>query len=355
MAARFLIGLGLGIVATAAPPLLSEVAYPSHRGKIVSLYLVSWPLGSLIAAWITYGTFKMTGSSWSWRIPSVLQCFFSLIQAILSLFVPESPRWLIYNGRSQAALKILAKYHGNGDPDDRLVRFEMAEITATLEIEKVQKQSRWQEWLATKGMRHRLFLALFIPAMLQWSGNGLLSYYLHEVLDTIGIKNSKTQLTVNAVLSVWSLVTASCFAMLVDKVGRRRLFLFGMGGMGVSYIIWTICSAINQQKNFKDTGYATAVLVMIFIYSACYQMCGPVAPTYIMEVVPFSLRSKASMLYQLTGNLAGIYNSFANPVAMDAIGWRYYIVWCVVIGTHVLSYEPMSERVAEVHNQNCRH
>lgn len=51
-----------------------------------------------------------------------------------------------------------------------------------------------------------------------------------------------------------------------------------------------------------------------------------------MEVVPYSLRAKASMLYQLTGNLAGIYNSFANPVAMDAISWKYYIVWCVVIG-----------------------
>lgn len=53
-----------------------------------------------------------------------------------------------------------------------------------------------------------------------------------------------------------------------------------------------------------------------------------------MEVVPFSLRSKAAMMYQLTGNLAGLYNSFANPVAMDAISWRYYIVWCVVIGVN---------------------
>jgi H+/Cl- antiporter ClcA len=53
-----------------------------------------------------------------------------------------------------------------------------------------------------------------------------------------------------------------------------------------------------------------------------------------MEVVPYSLRAKASMLYQLTGNLAGIYNSFANPVAMDAIAWKYYIVWCVVIFVH---------------------
>jgi MFS family permease len=121
--ARFFIGFGLGIVATAAPPLLTEVAYPTHRGKLVSFYLVTWSLGSLIAAWITYGTFKMTNSSWSWRIPSVLQCFFSLIQAVLSLFAPESPRWLIYNGRRQEALDILTKYHADGDTNSRLVRF----------------------------------------------------------------------------------------------------------------------------------------------------------------------------------------------------------------------------------------
>jgi MFS family permease len=105
--------------------------------------------------------------------------------------------------------------------------------------------------------------------------------------------------------------------------------------MGVAYIFWTMCSAINQERNFKDHGYAGGVLAMIFIYVALYHACSPVAPTYIMEVVPYSLRSKASMLYQLTGNLAQLYNSFANPVAMDAIGWKYYIVWVVMIFIHL--------------------
>ncbi|KAJ5386544.1 hypothetical protein N7509_009085 [Penicillium cosmopolitanum] len=327
---RFMVGFGLGIVSVAAPPLLSEVAYPTHRGKLVSFYLVSWPLGSLIAAWATYGTFRME-SSWSWRLPSLLQCVFSLVQAVLSLFAPESPRWLIYKERGDEALDIFIRYHGDGDPQSRLAHFEMAEITATLQMEKLQKKSRWGEWISTKGNRHRLFLALYIPAMLQWSGNALISYYLPEVLKSIGITDSKTQLTLNGCMSIWSLVSACFFATLVDRAGRRGLFLFGMGGMGISYIIWTICSAINEKKGFKDHSYAGAVLAMIFIYQALYHACSPVAPTYIMEVVPYSLRSKAAMLYQLTGNLAGLYNSFANPVAMEAISWRYYIVWVVMI------------------------
>jgi MFS family permease len=84
VASRFVIGFGLGIVSTAAPPLLSEVAYPTHRGQIVSFFLVSWPLGALMAAWITYGTFSMQ-NSWAWRLPSLLQCTFSIVQAVLCM------------------------------------------------------------------------------------------------------------------------------------------------------------------------------------------------------------------------------------------------------------------------------
>lgn len=334
VAARFLVGFGLGIVSVAAPPLLSEVSYPTHRGKLVSFYLCSWPLGSLIAAWVTFGTFKME-SEWAWRLPSLLQCAFSLVQAVLSLFAPESPRWLIYQGRKQEALDILVKYHGHGDPNSELVKFEMAEISATLEMEKLQHKSRWAEWVSTRGNLHRLFLALYIPAMMQWSGNALISYYLSIILRSINITDSRTQLIINGCLSIWGFGIAVVFAALIDKAGRRRLWLAGMSGMLLSYIIWTICSALNQQTNFENKGYAGAVIAMIFLYQLFYHVCSPVATTYIMEVVPYSLRSKASMMYQLSGNLAGVYNSFANPVAMKAITWKYYIVWCVMLAIHL--------------------
>ncbi|KAK0385389.1 hypothetical protein NLU13_7865 [Sarocladium strictum] len=333
VASRFIIGFGLGIVSTAAPPLLSEVAYPTHRGKIVSFLMVSWPLGSLMSAWCTYGTFKLD-DSWSWRIPSLLQGVFSILQLVLSFWAPESPRWLIYKGRYSEARAILVKWHGHGDPTSRLARFEMAEITSTLEMEKMQNRSRWAEWISTKGNKHRFFIALYIPAMLQWSGNALQSYYLAKVLNSINITNPRTQLIINGCMQVWGFCTACFFATMIDKAGRRTLFLIGMAGMGVSYVIWTICSALNQKANFEHTGYAIGVLAMIFVFSLWYHACSPIGATYIMECTPYSLRAKASMLYQLTGNLAGVYNAFANPVIMEAIAWKYYIVWCVVIAFH---------------------
>jgi len=91
---------------------------------------------------------------------------------------------------------------------------------------------------------------------------------------------------------------------------------------------------MKQKNDFIDKGHANAVLAMIFLYNGCYQICAPVAPTYVMEMVPYSLRSKTAMLYTLMSNLGPVFNSFANPVAMEALSWRYYIIWCVVIAVN---------------------
>lgn len=71
----------------------------------------------------------------------------------------------------------------------------------------------------------------------------MVSYYLALVLDTIGITDSDTQTLINGLLQVFNFVTAGS-AALVDRLGRRPLFLWSALGMLISFIIWTACSAI---------------------------------------------------------------------------------------------------------------
>lgn len=88
---RFLIGASTIMVAQPSPILITELAYPTHRGKLTALYNSSFFFGAIIAAWGTYGTFKLN-STWSWRIPSAIQAAMPIIQLLFIWALPESPR-----------------------------------------------------------------------------------------------------------------------------------------------------------------------------------------------------------------------------------------------------------------------
>jgi sugar porter (SP) family MFS transporter len=329
-AGRFIIGMGLGLLNTTSPMLLAETAYPTQRSVLTSLYETSFPFGALIGALITFGSYYID-STWAWRLPSLLQCFPAFIQIFLLYFCPESPRWLVAQGRIEEARAVLVKYHGGGDEDSLLVRLELAEIQAALQSDNIKKSGKWSQWLKTKGNRHRLAIIMFIPVMTQLSGNAVISYYLHLILNGINITTTKEQLIINATLLVLELFAAVGIASYCEMFGRRRFFMIGIVGMLVCFIPWTILSALSQEGNFTNPGYGIGVVAMIYLFEIPYHVVAPLANLFLTEVAPYELRSKASAIFQLMGQIIGLFNSYVNPIAMGAIGWKYYIVFCCVI------------------------
>lgn len=109
------------------------------------------------------------------------------IQLLFVYLLPESPRWLISKDKHEAAKKVLTKYHGNGAEND-FVNWEFNEISQTLRVEKAASASSgWYELVRTPGNRKRCLLIILTAIFSQCSGNGLVSYYLAAVLQTIGI------------------------------------------------------------------------------------------------------------------------------------------------------------------------
>ncbi|KAJ4152462.1 hypothetical protein NW754_004258 [Fusarium falciforme] len=288
-------------------------------------------LGSIVAAWVTYGTFKIP-NSWSWRIPCILQAAPSLIQVACIYFVPESPRWLVAHDRPQEAQRILSRYHAGLEEPNELVLAEMNEITIAIQNEKLQNTASYMDFLKTNGNRRRLFICISIGFIIQWCGNGLVSVYLVQVLKSVGITDPETQNVINGVLQIFNYLVAITSAFFVDRFGRRGMFLFSLAGMTLAFIIWTAISAKNEQQHFQNKGLGIGVVTMIFVFFLFYNIgMNPVPMAYVLEVLPYTLRAKGLTIFNVSQFASSVFNGFANPIALEAIGWKYYIVFACLL------------------------
>ncbi|CAI7647729.1 unnamed protein product [Penicillium discolor] len=335
IAARGIIGMGLVLNITAAPLLLLELAFPRQQGPQVAIYNSLWNLGALVAAWITYGTFRIN-STWAWRLPSLLQGLSSVLQIGLCFLIEESPRWLISKERDDEARKLICKYHANGDDSDPLVTLEMEEIRVALQLEmEARRTTSYMTFFQSKGNIRRFFIILSVGFFSQWSGNGLISYYLTLILDSIGYKSESTQTLINALLTLWSMIWSLVFAALMNRFGRRTLFLISTAGILTVYIVWTALEAVYERGAALDgTGgddrYAKGVLAMIFLYNFFYSVgWTPLQVTYCIEILPFDLRARGLVLYNLFVALAGIFNQYVNPIGVTNSKWKFYITYDV--------------------------
>ncbi|KAJ0310556.1 hypothetical protein COL516b_002367 [Colletotrichum fioriniae] len=181
--------------------------------------------------------------------------------------------------------------------------------------------------VSTPGNRKRTLIAVCVGAFAQWNGIGVVSYYLTLVLNTVGITDTFTQTLINGLLQIFNFAAALSAAFLVDRLGRRTLFLWSGAGMLVSYIVWTACSAVNTDTGSKSAGIVVVVCLFTFYfhYDIAYT---PLLMGYPTEIFPYSLRSKgiAVELFAIYGSL--IIAAFVNPIGLENIGWRYYIVFC---------------------------
>lgn len=173
---RLLVGAGGMLVTQPSPMLISELSYPTHRGKFTSLFWTCYYFGAILASWSTFGTQKNIGDSdWAWRAPSILQALYPIVQLCFFYWLPESPRWLIANGRTEQARTILAKFHTGGDASHELIEFEMAEIEQAIEAEKQASSTKWSSLVATPGNRKRTIIAICVGAFAQWNGVAVVS------------------------------------------------------------------------------------------------------------------------------------------------------------------------------------
>ncbi|RKK66568.1 hypothetical protein BFJ69_g15284 [Fusarium oxysporum] len=330
LAGRFFIGFGSNISNATCPLLITEVAHPRHRGRITTVYNCLWYLGSIIAAWTTYGTLVHITGDLAWRLPTGLQCAMPGIQLLLLYVIPESPRYHIARGKEDEALRFLIKYHGNGS-ETPFVKWEFEEIRNTIQMEReVSAQFGWKELVRTPGNRKRCLLIIATAIFSQCSGNGLVSYYIAQILKSVGITKSSDQALINGGLTIWCFLVSLGFAFAVDKFGRRTLFMIAAIGMLITFSIWTACSAVYQQT--ANTAAGSAVIAMIFLFYGVAGFAWPgLTVSYTVEILPYTIRAKGLTLCFCFTQLAGIFNQYVNPIGLENLAWKFYFVYIVVL------------------------
>ncbi|KAH8835117.1 hexose transporter [Flagelloscypha sp. PMI_526] len=324
--ARFILGMGITYALSGGSQLVGELSYNRERPILTSAYNVCWYIGGIVAAGVTLGTFRIP-TDWAWRIPSILQIVPSAFQLVFIWWLPESPRWLITQGREEQAKQILIKYHGEGE-ETEYVQLEYAEMVATIKMEIEADKIGWMDLVREKANLKRCALVAFIGTFSQWSGNGLVSYYLARVLETVGITDKRTQNKVNVGLNCWNLVTGIIASWAVGRTKRRHMYLWAVSVMWMTFVSWTAASAVFNVDHTNQHA-AGAVVAMIFIYYGFGYNAAPLTYTYTIEIFPTMLRPKGTVVVQTFSKLAGAFNTFVNPIGLADIGWKYYIVYVV--------------------------
>ncbi|KFH46590.1 Hexose transporter-like protein [Hapsidospora chrysogenum ATCC 11550] len=329
--ARMILGFGILFCIISGAALIGELGHPKERAILTSLFNSSYFIGQITAAAVALGTTDIP-SDWAWRVPSLLQICPSLLQIGTVFLLPESPRYLISHDRHEEALAILIKYHGEDDASSPLVHAEMVQIRETIKTESEVSKQSWLAVLATPGMRRRFLITIFIGLFTQLSGNTLLSYYSGVLFGMMGYTDTWTTTRINLANACWGLLNGTIIALVVTRFKRRHMYMLSAILMMCSFIAMTVSLQriqLAESNGVRNVSAGISALFWYFAFNPCYNIGNnALTYTYLVELWPYSHRSRGIGVQQIFGKLAGFFSTNVNSIALDAIEWKYLAIYC---------------------------
>lgn len=298
---RFVVGLGIGIASMVGPLYNSEIAPPSIRGSLVSLNQLAVTTGILMAYFVNYlfsgsllvdyAAFIQNGD-WRWMLG--FGVFPAVILGAGMLYMPESPRWLVENGRADEARDVLSRIR---DASSTEIDEEIEEIREVSEVEEEGDLSDLLEpWV-----RPALIVGVGLAVLQQVTGINTVIYYAPTILESTGFGNSASIIATVGIGIVNVLLTVVA-VLLVDRVGRRPLLLVGLGGMTISLAGLSVAFTLPGLSGV--IGYVALACLMLYVSFFAIGL-GPVFWLLISEIYPLRIRGSAE-------SVATVFNWAAN-------------------------------------------
>ncbi|KAJ9499524.1 hypothetical protein LTR99_009693 [Exophiala xenobiotica] len=319
---RLITGMGNGLNTSTVPIWQSECSQSHRRGQMVMVEGALITGGICISYWIDFG-FSFINNQASWRFPIAFQIVFALFILAFILELPESPRWLILKGHEQEAMEVLAAL-SEKSIEDKYVASEFAAIKDTV----LEQQKATFRDLFTMGEDrhfHRVALAYVNQVFQQISGINLITYYAATIYQNeIGLTPLVSR--VLAACNGTEYFLASWIAVfIIEKVGRRKLMLFGAAGMSASMVILAVMTKVG------GTACGIVAAAFLFIFNTFFAI-GWLGMTWLYpaEIVPLRIRAPSNALSTSANWAFNFMVVMITPVSFSSIGYKTYIIFAVI-------------------------
>ncbi|KAH0400152.1 general substrate transporter, partial [Aureobasidium melanogenum] len=323
---RFITGIGNGINTSTIPTYQAECSKAHNRGKVICIEGGNVAVGTLIAYWIDFGC-SYGPDNLTWRFPIAFQIVFAVIVLIITTRLPESPRWLLSHDRQDEATVILAAL--NAKPaDDPEVKLEASILLDSIKAAGGFGEKTSSKTLLTGGKTQhfrRMMLGASSQFMQQLSGCNAVIYYFPVLFrDSIGTTKNMSNLLGGINMIVYALfATTSMF--LVERVGRRKLYLYGTVGQCLSMVLVFAC--LIPHNSMDARGAAVGLFTYIAFFGATWL---PLPWLYPAEINPLKTRAKANAFSTVNNWLWNFFIVMITPVLIDSISWGTYLFFAVL-------------------------
>ncbi|KAJ4350853.1 hypothetical protein N0V95_004351 [Ascochyta clinopodiicola] len=305
-AGRFISGFGVGGCTMIVPIFISEIAPPAIRGRLVGTYELGWQIGGLVGFWINFGmTQSVAYGRNQWLIPFAVQLIPAGMVLIGSLlFLRETPRWLWTKGRREKGIANLCWYR-QLDPEDPYVLEEIEMMDLQINDLPTGFIKPIRLALTNNTVLWRLFLGHMLFLLQNFSGINAINYYSPTIFRTMGVTNTETVDLMTGLFGVVKcIMTILWLTVLIDKLGRRTLFLAG-GAFGAACMITIGALIVTEPASVEGAGLSSqgiATIFMIYLWTCVYITSWNGTPWVV----------NAEMFNQATRNVGQVGASMAN-------------------------------------------
>lgn len=275
---RVILGVAIGVGSFTAPLYLAEIAPQRIRGMLVSLNQLAITIGIVFSYLVNY-YFSVQGR-WPWMLG--LGVVPATILLLGTLFLPESPRWMLLKGWEHKAREILKRIRGGGN-----INKEFEEIQQTVKMEKGTHRLLLAKWV-----RPILFISLGLSFFQQVTGINTIIYYAPTILQMAGFKQAGSAILATLGIGVINVLFTLIALPLIDKWGRRPLLLLGLSGMFISL---AMMGTAFYFPGFTALRWVAVGSMVIYIASFAMSL-GPIMWLIISEIFPLNIRGVGASL-----------------------------------------------------------